>query len=195
LEFIDSLLADKKYLSLRQRLWKVVYTVQIQCRECRELLTNVQSPLYFLAEAIPGFIYIKFYHWANNRSMYAEGFYNSMIDDKDGHILSPLIMFTCTASRHALLEWEKNKGAHLKASKSKLKAERPDRSNYYNYKNDGGKVASCCAATGSVSNGSGPSLRVRVRVGTEPEPDWRSGSSINPNCRFGYGSIDISLPV
>jgi hypothetical protein len=80
--------------------------------------------------------------------MYAEGFNNSMIDDKDGHILSPLITFTCTALRHALLEWEKNKGAHLKASKSKLKAERPDRSNYYNYKNDGGKVASCCAATG-----------------------------------------------
>jgi hypothetical protein len=48
---------------------------------------------------------------------------------------------------------------------------------------------------GSVSNGSGPSLRVRVRVGTEPEPDRRSGSSIDPNCRFGYGSIDISLPV
>jgi len=47
----------------------------------------------------------------------------------------------------------------------------------------------------SVTTGSGPSLRVRVRVGTEPEPDWRSGSSINPNCRFGYGSIHISLPV
>ena len=47
----------------------------------------------------------------------------------------------------------------------------------------------------SVSNGSGQSLRVWVRVGTEPEPDWWSGSSINPNCRFGYGSIDISLPV
>jgi hypothetical protein len=50
-------------------------------------------------------------------------------------------------------------------------------------------------AGSSVSNGSGPSLRVRVRVGTEPKPDWRSGSSINPNCRFGYGSMDISLPV
>jgi len=47
----------------------------------------------------------------------------------------------------------------------------------------------------SVSNGSGPSLRVRVRVGTEPQPDWQSGSSINPHCRFGYGSIDFSLPV
>jgi len=47
----------------------------------------------------------------------------------------------------------------------------------------------------SVSNSSGPSLRVQVRVGTEPEPDWRSGSSINPNCQFRYSSMDIPLPV
>jgi hypothetical protein len=50
-----------------------------------------------------------------------------MIDDKDGDIPSPLIMFTCTAFRHALLEWQKNQGVHKKASKSKLKADRPDR--------------------------------------------------------------------
>jgi len=80
--------------------------------------------------------------------MYADGFYNSMINDKDGHIPSPLIMFTCTALHHALLEWQKNKGVHPKASKSKLKADRPDRSNYFNHKNDGGKIASCCAETG-----------------------------------------------
>jgi len=67
-----------------------------------------------------------------------------MIDDKDGHIPSPLIMFTCTALRHALLEWQKNKGVHSKASKSKLKAHRPYRSIYFNYKNDGGKNTSCC---------------------------------------------------
>ena len=71
-----------------------------------------------------------------------------MINDKDGHIPSPLIMFTCTALRHALLEWQRNKGAHLKASKSKLKADRVDPSNYFNYKNDGGKNASCSAAIG-----------------------------------------------
>jgi len=71
-----------------------------------------------------------------------------MIDDKDGHICSPLIMFTCTALRHALLEWQKNKGVHPKASKSKLKAGRPDRSNYFNCKNDGGKIVSCCAVMG-----------------------------------------------
>jgi hypothetical protein len=53
-----------------------------------------------------------------------------MINDKDGHILSPLIMFTCTALRHTLLEWQKNKGVHPKASKPKLKADRPDCWNY-----------------------------------------------------------------
>jgi hypothetical protein len=71
-----------------------------------------------------------------------------MINNKDGHIPSPLIMFTYTALRHALLEWQKNKGVHPKASKSKLKADRPDRSNYFNHKNDGGKIASCCTVTG-----------------------------------------------
>jgi len=126
----------------------VVYAVQIQRRECRKLLTNGQRPLYFLAEAIPRFIYIKSYHQANNHGKYADGFYNPMIDHKDGHIPSPLIMFTCTALRHTLLEWQKNKGVHPKASKSKLKADRPDHSNYFNNKNNCGKNASCCAATG-----------------------------------------------
>jgi hypothetical protein len=71
-----------------------------------------------------------------------------MIDDKDGHIPSPLIMFTCTALRHALLEWQKNKGVHPKVSKSNLKADRPDRSKYFNCKNDSGKIVSCCAVQG-----------------------------------------------
>jgi len=84
----------------------------------------------------------------NNCGKYADGFYNSMIDDKNGHIPLPLIMFTCTALRHALLEWQKNKGVHPKACKSKLKAGRPDRSNYFNHKNNGGKIASCCAVMG-----------------------------------------------
>jgi hypothetical protein len=70
-----------------------------------------------------------------------------MIDDKDGHIPSPLIMFTCTALRHALLEWQKNKGVHPKTSKSKWKADRPDCSNYFSCKHDGNKNASCGAAT------------------------------------------------
>ena len=84
----------------------------------------------------------------NNCSKYADEFYNSIIDNKDGHIPSRLIIFRCTALRHALLEWQKNKGVHLEASKSKLKADRPDRSTYFNYKNDGGKSASCSAAMG-----------------------------------------------
>jgi hypothetical protein len=112
------------------------------------LIYILLMPLYFLAEAITRFIYVKFYHHANNHGKHAAGFYYSMIDDKDSHRPSPLIMFTCTALCHALVEWQKNKGLHPKVSKSKLKVDRPDRSNYFNYKNDGGKNASCCAATG-----------------------------------------------
>ena len=64
----------------------VVSAVQMQHRECRKMLPNGQRPDYFLAEAIPLFINIKFYHRANQRGNYANGFHNSMIDDKDGHI-------------------------------------------------------------------------------------------------------------
>jgi len=90
----------------------------------------------------------KFNHQANTRGKYADGFYSSIINEKDGHLLSPLIMFTCTTLHHALLEWQKIIGVDQKASKSKLKADTPDRSNHFNYYNDGGKNASCCAATG-----------------------------------------------
>jgi hypothetical protein len=104
--------------------------------------------MYFLAEAIPQFIYIKYYHRANNHGKYTDGFNNFMMDDKDGHIPSPLIMFTFTALRQALLEWQKNKGVHPKASKSNLSADSPDLMNYFNFEHDGGKIASCCAVTG-----------------------------------------------
>jgi len=83
---------------------------------------NAQGPLYSPAEANQWFIFIRFHPWANNRGKYAVGFHNSMIDDKDGCIPSPLIMFTCTTLRYALLEWQMNKCVHPKASKSKLKA-------------------------------------------------------------------------
>jgi len=69
-----------------------------------------------------------------------------MIDDKDSNIPSPLIMFTSTALRHALLEWQKNTAVPPKASKLKMKADRPDRSNYFNNKNDSGEKTSCYAA-------------------------------------------------
>jgi len=124
----------------------VVYAVHIQCRESRQLLPNGQRPLHFLAEAILGFIYIKSYNWVYNSGKYADGFYNSMINDMGGHIPSLLIILSCAALRHAILEWQKNKGVHPKGSKSKLKADRPDRSNYFNHKNNGGKNAFCCAA-------------------------------------------------
>ena len=122
----------------------MVYAAQIQQRESQKLLKNGQRPLYFLSKPIPWFIYIKFYHRANNRGKYADGLYHAMINDKDGHIPSPLILFTCTALRHALLEWQKNKGVHPKVSKSKLKANRADRLNYFNQKNDSVRITPCC---------------------------------------------------
>jgi hypothetical protein len=67
-----------------------------------------------------------------------------MINDKDSYIPSPLIMFTFAALRHALLEWQKNKGVHPNDSKSKLTADRPDCSHYFNRKNDRCKIESCC---------------------------------------------------
>jgi len=122
--------------------------VQIQRRESRKLIKNCLCPLCILGEVIPRFSYIKFYHQPNNSGKYADGFYNSIINDKVGNIPSPPILFTCTMLRHSLLEWQKNKGFHLKVSKLKLKADRPDHSNYFNHKNDGGKIAFCWAVTG-----------------------------------------------
>jgi hypothetical protein len=57
-------------------------------------------------------------------------------------------MFTCTALSHVLLECQQNNSVHPKASKSELKADRPDCSNYFNDLNDSCKNASSCAATG-----------------------------------------------
>jgi hypothetical protein len=107
LEFIDSLLEDNKYLfPIAKCVEGGIYTVQIQRREFRKLLANGQHQLDFLAEAIPRFIYIEFYHQANNRIKYADGFHNSMIDGKDGQITSPQILVTCNPLSHALREWQ-----------------------------------------------------------------------------------------
>jgi len=46
----------------------------------------------------------------------------------------------------------------------------------------------------TVSNSSGPSLRVRIWVQTKPLPNWRSRSAINPNSPLGYGSMGNSQP-
>jgi hypothetical protein len=89
---------------LLQSVWKVVCGAQIQRSESQKLPMNGQCPLYSLAEAIPQLLYIKFYNWVNTHGNYADGFYNSMIDDNDRHVPSPLIVFICTASGHALLE-------------------------------------------------------------------------------------------
>jgi hypothetical protein len=47
----------------------------------------------------------------------------------------------------------------------------------------------------SIRNSSEPSHRVRVRVQTEPFPNWWSGLSINLNCQLGYGSQVNSQPI
>jgi len=47
----------------------------------------------------------------------------------------------------------------------------------------------------SVSKGSKQGLQVPVRVGTDPFPNWRSGSSKHLNHQFGYGLKHISQPV
>jgi len=47
----------------------------------------------------------------------------------------------------------------------------------------------------SVSNGSGPSLQLRVGVQPEPSRNWWSGWAINLNRRLGYGSMVNSQPV
>ena len=57
-------------------------------------------------------------------------------------------MLTCTALQHAILEFHKLTGVHPKACKSKLKPNRPDRSNYFNSKKECGQNASCCSAMG-----------------------------------------------
>jgi len=126
----------------------VAYVAQIQHRESQMLPTNGQCPLHSLAAVIPRCICIKLYHWANNRGRHADRFHNSMIHNKDVHIPLPLIMFTCTDFCHALLEWQKNKRIHPKAPKSKLKADRPDYLNYFNYNNDGGTNTFSCGAMG-----------------------------------------------
>ena len=133
---------------LSDSVWEGVYLAQIQRSESRKLLANAQRPFYLLAETIRRYVYIILYHWANNRSKYVDACYISMINDKDGHIPSPLIMSTCKVLLHAHLEWDKNKGVHPEASKSWLKADRPDDSNYFNFKNVGGKNESSCAAMG-----------------------------------------------
>jgi hypothetical protein len=107
----------------------MVCTVQIQCREIGKLLTDGQLPIYFLAESIPQFIYIKLCHWANKHGKYADRFYTFMIDHKDGHIPLPLIIFTCTALRHPIVESQRNKRVHPTDCKLKVTAERSDHSN------------------------------------------------------------------
>ena len=100
----------------------------------------MKRPLWFLAEAIPNFIYIKFFHRSNSRGKYADGFYNFMVADEGGQIPTPLVLYTCTAFRHSLLEWERNSGAPPTV-RSKLEVTtKQNPANYFNYTNDSGST-------------------------------------------------------
>ena len=123
----------------------MVYAAQIQCRESCKLLTKGQHPLHFLAESIPELSYIKLYHSANHWIKCFDGFNYILLDGKNSYTPSPSIMFTHTALGHGLLEWDRNKDNHLNASQSQLNVDRPDCSNYFNYKNEGSSNTSCRA--------------------------------------------------
>jgi hypothetical protein len=148
LEFIDSLLADNKYLCpVAEHVEGSVCCPNLTQRLSKAANKWTLSTL-LPGGSYPGFINITLYDQVNNRGKYDDGFCNSTIDNNDGHIPSPLILFTCTVLRHVPLEWQKYQGVHAKASKSKLKADRLDHSNYFKYMTDGDKNASCCAAIG-----------------------------------------------
>jgi hypothetical protein len=70
-----------------------------------------------------------------------------MIEDNDRHFPLPLIIFTCIALHHTLLKWQQYEDVNPNASKRKLNADRPNRMNYFSYKNDCCKRTFCCAAT------------------------------------------------
>jgi len=129
---------------------------------------------------------MKFYHRANNLIKCADAFYNPMIDNKEGHIPSPLMMFTCTALCHAPLEWQKNKDVHPKASKSKLDAYRTDYSNYFNCKNERGKIVSYCAEMGRKL------LKPRMALQTRIHSWWIPGTHYR-RC-ISRGCITTLLP-
>jgi len=124
------------------------YAAQIQHRQSRKLQTNLQHSLHFWLKVNKLLVYIKFYDQANNCGRCMDGFYHIMINHKDSHIPSPLIMCTCIALRNCLLGWQMNKHVHLKTSNSKWKEDWPDCSDCVNYKNDSCKITCCCTATG-----------------------------------------------
>jgi len=56
-------------------------------------------------------------------------------------------------------------------------------------------AASTMSHNTTVSNSSGPSLRVWVRLQTSALPHWRSGSAMDPNRQLRYSSMVISQLV
>jgi len=103
LENINSLLADNKYLfPIAEHVEGGVRgpnPMQIESKAANEWLLSTSFP----AIANTWFIYIKFYHWVNNRGKYADGVNNSMMKDKDGHTPSPLIILPSPGC--AIISW------------------------------------------------------------------------------------------
>jgi len=146
LEFIDSHLGDNKYpFPVAECIDSGVCSPNPEQRELKAanewpastLLPGSRNPAIYLDQILS---------LGEYPLLIADRFDNSMIDGKEGHRPSLLIMFPFTALRHALLEWQKNKSVFPKASMSKLKVNRPDRWNYFKFKNNGGKNSSCCVA-------------------------------------------------
>jgi len=59
----------------------------------------------------------------NNHGNRVDGSYNSMIDDTDGDIPSPLIIITCTVLRHPLLKSQVAKDKRGSSENFQVKAE------------------------------------------------------------------------
>jgi len=72
-EFSDSRLADNEYLFPLADHVEGDVCGPIERRGSQKLITNGKRPLYFLAEAILRFVYIKFDHQVNNSIKDADG--------------------------------------------------------------------------------------------------------------------------
>ena len=94
---------------------------------------QLEAPLVVLGRSHSRLYIYKVLHQSNNRGKYSDGFYNFMVVDNGRQMPSPLIIYTCTAFRHFLLEWKRNSGTSPKA-RSKLDAPtKPNPANYFNY--------------------------------------------------------------
>jgi hypothetical protein len=100
LEFIDSLLADIKYLfRVAVGMEDGVHgtnPMKIVLKAAKKLPASTLLP----GGSNPAIYRHQILHWATNLGKYADRCYKSIIHDNDSHIPSPLIMFTWAALCH-----------------------------------------------------------------------------------------------